>query len=218
LARRRKSCYAWSRRTRAALVGICLTGAALLVALDRGFVAPQWSRPAASRGQAFAVDFAQYHGRSFPVAHAVDGDTLHLGVPDASGPVTKVRLIGIDTPELGNGGREPMYFGPEAAAFAKRLALGKTVTVYLDERAGSRDRYDRLLAYLALPDGRFLNEELLLEGYAYADLRFRHGYYQKYQQLEASARALQKGLWARVTPEQMPPWRQRRLSSDAAVD
>jgi endonuclease YncB( thermonuclease family) len=218
LARKRSSHYAGSRRTRAALVGLCLTGAALLVALDRGFVAPQWSRPAASRGQAFAADFAQYHGRSFPVVHVVDGDTLHLGVPDASGPVTKVRLIGIDTPELANGGRKPMYFGPEAAAFAKRLAMGKTVTVYLDERAGSRDRYGRLLAYLALPDGKFLNEELLLEGYAYADPRFRHSYYQKYQQLEASARALKKGLWAHVTPEQMPPWRQRKRPADAGAD
>ena len=44
----------------------------------------------------------------------------------------------------------------------------------------------RLLAYIELPDGRFLNEELLSEGFAYADLRFRHSYYQKYQQLEAA--------------------------------
>jgi endonuclease YncB( thermonuclease family) len=218
LTRRRKSNYAWSRRTRAALVGICLTGAALLVALDRGLVAPQWSRPVASRGQAFAADFARYHGRPFPVVHVVDGDTLHLGVPDASGPVTKVRLLGIDTPEIAHGSQKPMYFGPEATAFAKGLALGKPVTVYLDERGGSRDRYGRLLAYLALPDGKFLNEELLLEGYAYADLRFRHGYYQKYQQLEASARALKKGLWAHVTPEQMPSWRQRRLPAGTPGD
>jgi endonuclease YncB( thermonuclease family) len=218
LTRRRKSNYAWSRRTRAALVSICLTGAALLVALDRGLVAPRWSRPSATRGQAFAADFARYHGRSFPVVHVVDGDTLHLGVPDAAGPVTKVRLLGIDTPEIGSGSQKPMYFGREAAAFARQSVLGKTVTVYLDERAGSRDRYGRLLAYLALPDGKFLNEELLLEGYAYADLRFRHGYYQKYQQLEASARALKKGLWAHVTPEQMPPWRQRKLPADAAAD
>ncbi len=181
-------------------------------------MAPQWSRPSASRGQAFAGDFAQYHGRPFPVEHVVDGDTLHLGVPDASGPVTKVRLIGIDTPELGGSGKTPMYFGREAAAFAQRLALGQTVTVYLDERAGNRDRYGRLLAYIELPDGKFLNEELLLEGCAYADLRFRHGYYQKYQQLEASARTLKKGLWAHVTPEQMPAWRQRKLPVDAPAD
>jgi micrococcal nuclease len=181
-------------------------------------VAPQWSRPSASRGQTFAADFARYHGRQSPVVRVVDGDTLHLGVPDVSGPVTKVRLLGMDAPELGVGGKEPMYFGREAAAFTKQLALGADVTVYLDEKARSRDRYGRLLAYIELPDGRFLNEQLLLDGYAYADRRFRHGYYQKYQQLEASARALKAGLWAHVTPAQMPPWRQRKQPVDAASE
>jgi len=83
------------------------------------------------------------------------------------------------------------------------------VTVYLDDRSASRDRYGRLLAYIELADGSFLNEDLLLEGYAYADLRFRHSYYQKYQQLEASARALRTGLWADVKAGQLPPWLQR---------
>jgi micrococcal nuclease len=103
-----------------------------------------------------------------------------------------------------------MYFAKEATTFAAALAAGKTVTIYLDQVAGSRDKYDRLLAYVALPDGRFLNEELLLSGYVYADLRFRHGYFHKYRQLEASARAGKVGLWAHVKPEQMPPWRQKR--------
>ena len=172
-------------------------------------MAPRWSGPSASRRQAFTTDFARYHGGSFRVTKVVDGDTLHLAVPDAGGVVTKVRLLGIDAPELGGPDRQRMYFGKEAAVFAERLALDKQVTVYLDEKAGSRDRYDRLLAYIELPDGKFLNEQLLLGGYAYADLRFRHGYYQKYPQLEASARALHAGLWAHVTPEQMPPWLQR---------
>jgi micrococcal nuclease len=165
--------------------------------------------------QAFAADFARYRGGQFRVVRVIDGDTLHLAVADAADPITKVRLLGIDAPELGGAGRAPMYFGREAAEFARRQALGRQVTVYLDEKAGSRDRYDRLLAYLELPGGKFLNEELLLEGCAYADTRFRHGYSQKYRQLEASARAVHAGLWAHVRPEQMPPWRQRRQPADA---
>lgn len=189
---------------------------ALLAWLDRDFIAPQWSGSSSTRAQTFATDFTRYHGGTFPVVRVVDGDTLHLGVPDASDTTTKVRLVGVDAPELGGGNRERMYFGTEAAAFAERLAMGKCATVYLDEQAGSRDRYGRLLAYIELPDGRFLNEQLLLEGYAYADVRFRHSYYEKYQQLEASARALKKGLWAGVTPEQMPPWLQRLRSEPSA--
>ena len=150
------------------------------------------------------------------MVRVVDGDTLHLDAPDLGSDSTKVRLLGIDAPEMGTNKNEKMYFAEEATALAKRLALGKEVGVYLDERAGSRDRYQRLLAYIELPDGRFLNEELLSQGHVYAERRFRHGYYQKYVQLEAGARALKQGLWKNVTPEQMPPWLQKRESQTTA--
>lgn len=213
MVRRRISRRALSRRKRAVLIGVTLIGTALLVWLDRDFVAPRWSDLLTQREQTFAADLARYHGGSFPVVRVVDGDTLYLGVPDSGDEVTKVRLIGIDAPEMGGGERERMYYAEEATAFARRLAQGKRVTVYLDQRAGSRDRYGRLLAYIELPDDRFLNEELLSQGFAYADLRFKHGYYQKYRQLEAGARALKEGLWAHVKPEQTPAWRQKRMQT-----
>jgi micrococcal nuclease len=202
-----------SRRNRAVLIGISLIGTALLILLDRDFVAPRWSDLLTPREQTLATDVERYHGQSFPVVRVVDGDTLHLGVADSTGDVTKVRLIGVDAPEMGSGRQERMYYAQEATAATKRLALDQHVTVYLDQQAGNRDRYERLLAYIELPDGRFLNEELLTEGFAYADLRFKHGYFQKYRQLEASARALKKGLWARVTVDQMPQWRQKRVQN-----
>jgi len=210
LVRRRKSRRALSRRQRAVLIGISLIGTALLIWLDRDFVAPRWSALFSERQQDFAADMAKYHGRTFPVVQVIDGDTLCLDAADSTQPVTKVRLIGIDAPEIG--GDESMYFAREATTFARHVVLDREITVYLDQQAGSRDRYGRLLAYLQLPDGQFLNEELLSQGFAYADTRFRHGYYQKYQQLEASARALKEGLWARVQPGQMPPWRQQKLA------
>jgi len=192
------------------VISLALTLAALLIGLDRGFTGPQRSRSRSSRQQTIAADSARYDGNAFAVVHVVDGDTLHLGIPDEDSRVTKVRLLGIDAPEMGDARKKPMYFAREATEFARDFALGKTVTVYLDQVAGSRDKYDRLLAYITLPDGKFLNEELLLGGYVYADLRFRHGYSYKYRQLEASARAAKAGLWANVAPEQMPLWRQKR--------
>ncbi len=217
MARRRKSNRALSRRTRAVLVSLGLIATALLVWLDRNVLSPQELGPSTSRPQTLATDVARYHGQRFPVVKVVDGDTLHLGAPDLGGDSTKVRLLGIDAPEMGTNRSERMYFAEKATAFAKRMALGKEVRVYLDERAGSRDRYQRLLAYIELPDGEFLNEELLSEGYAYADQRFKHSYYQKYLQLEAGARALGKGLWKNVTPEQMPPWLQKRLNKQSSI-
>jgi len=217
VARRRKSNRALSRRTRAVLVGLGLIGTAFLVWLDQhGISLPGWG-PSTPRQQTLATDMDRYHGQRFSVVKVVDGDTLHLGTPDLGGDSTKVRLLGIDAPEIGTNRSERMYFAEEATAFAKGMALNKEVRVYLDERAGSRDRYQRLLAYLELPDGRFLNEELLSEGYVYADRRFKHSYYQKYLQLEASARSQGKGLWRSVTPEQMPPWLQKRLGKQSSI-
>jgi micrococcal nuclease len=188
LARRRTSKRALSRRKRAVLVSISLIGTAFLIWFDRNVASPRWSGPSVSHGQTFATDAARYQGQKFPVVKVVDGDTLHLAAPDLGHDVTKVRLLGIDAPEMGTSTSERMYFAEESTAFARRLALDKVVSVYLDERAGSRDRYERLLAYIELPDGRFLNEELLSQGCAYADRRFRHSCYQKYLQLEAGER------------------------------
>jgi len=84
--------------------------------------------------------------------------------------------------------------------------------VYLDATEHTRGKYGRLLAYVQLPDGRFLNEVLVAEGFAYADLRFRHIFYHKYPRLEASARSRKKGLWEKVTRDQLPKWLQRKKS------
>jgi micrococcal nuclease len=191
------------------VISFCLTLAALLIGLDHSATGLRWPRLRSSRQERISADLAQYDRKMFAVVHVVDGDTLHLDVPDGRGRITKVRLVGIDAPEMGDAHRRAMHFADEATRFAKDQALGKMVTVYIDQQAGSRDKYARLLAYVALPDGRFLNEELLQGGYAYADTRFRHGYYHKYGQLEAGARAVKAGLWASVIPEQMPPWRQQ---------
>ena len=107
----------------------------------------------------------------------------------------------------GNDGAE--YFSQEATQAATDLALGKDVCVYLNTAGDTRGYYGRLLAYVKLPDDRFLNEVLLSEGFAYADLRFRHSLYNRYKQLEAGARTLSMGLWAGVSREQLPQWLQR---------
>jgi endonuclease YncB( thermonuclease family) len=189
-----------------------LVGAALLIGLDRGVLAPYWSRQTTPSRPATAQDATRYHNRMFAVTKVVDGDTLHIDAPDMSGSSTKVRLLGIDAPELGHRGVAQMYFATEATDYARQLAQGVTVTIYLDADGPSRGKYGRLLAYIEMPDGRFLNELLVSEGYAYADSRFAHSYYHRYKQLEASARALKKGLWATITPEQMPSWHRRPSS------
>jgi micrococcal nuclease len=153
-------------------------------------------------------DTSLYHGKTFTVVHVVDGDTLDIDFPDGENRHTRIRLLGIDTPEAA-GDDGPQYFSREATQAASDLAAGQVVRIYLDKGGRSRGYYGRLLAYVKLPDGTFLNEALLCEGFAYADLRFRHGLYNRYRQLEAGARTVAKGLWAEVSREQLPQWLQR---------
>jgi len=201
--------YAMSRHRCGAIIGVVVVLAVVGVWLSRSKVADTRPGQDASQGQKRSYDFGKYHGKTFSVVNVVDGDTLDIDIPDGEYPTTRIRLWGIDTPETKSSKSGVMYFGPEAAEFAAKLALARQVTIYL-EKHRTRGYYGRLLAYVKLDDGRFLNEVLLSEGYGYADLRFRHSFYNKYKQLEASARRAKKGLWEKVTMEQFPAWLKRR--------
>ena len=205
-----------SRRRRSAIFAVCLLLFAVLIWLDHSPFRHKWQPKPKSEEQAKAYDFEKYHAKTFTVAGVVDGDTIDIDIPDGEYDRTRIRLWGIDTPETKNPKLGVMYFGPEAAEFTKKLALGKQVTVYLEEHR-TRGYYGRLLAYVQLPDRRFLNEVLLTEGFAYADLRFRHSFFNKYKQWEASARSGKKGLWEKVTREQLPEWLQERMPNLLSV-
>ena len=156
-------------------------------------------------------DETRYHDRSFAVVRVVDGDTLIIDVPDASTakPVTRIRLWGVDTPELAHGATKAMHFGADAAAFAKQTLEGRSVHIVLSPKR-TRGKYGRLLAYVYLErGGRMFNEMLLEGGYAYADLRFAHHYKKRFEAADKRARKAGVGLWAHVTLEQMPAWKQR---------
>jgi micrococcal nuclease len=119
---------------------------------------------------------------------AVEGDTLELDGGE------RVRLIGVDTPETVDPRRPVQYFGKEASAFSRRLAQGRSVRLEYDQ--DTRDRYGRTLAYVYLPDGTFLNAEIIRQGYGHAYTRFPFRYQEEFLALEREARAQGRGLWA----------------------
>jgi micrococcal nuclease len=198
----KKKTFAMSRHRRTAIFALCLVLAAVLILLER--------MPFRRRWQPQSNDARKYHAKTYTVVNVVDGDTLDIGVRDGKYDHTRIRLLGIDSPETKGREGAPDYFGGEAARFAAEFALGKQVEIYLDEGSRTRGKYGRLLAYVKLLDDGFLNEVLLTEGFAYADLRFRHSLYNRYKQLEAVARKQQKGLWQDVKWEQLPEWLRRR--------
>lgn len=154
-------------------------------------------------------DLQRYHQRVFTVVKVVDGDTIDVDVPDGRYRHTRIRLWGVDTPEVAGSPRGEMYWGPEASAFARRKLLNNDVRLELVE-GNTRDKYKRLLGYVyVLSSGAMFNESLLCGGHAYADTRFSHPLRERFRTLETEARTSGVGLWRGVTVRQMPRWRQK---------
>jgi len=128
------------------------------------------------------------------VKYVYDGDTLQL--KDGR----KVRLIGIDTPEIFSKrqaiARDIKASGERArAALQKQLGLANQ-RIGLAYGAQRFDRYGRTLAHVFLPSGKNLQAWLIAQGYAIAfttppNDRMSHCY----QQQEARARQLTLGIW-----------------------
>jgi micrococcal nuclease len=94
------------------------------------------------------------------IERVVDGDTVVLR------DSTRVRLIGIDTPETVDPRRPVECFGAEASARAKEL-LPEGTRVRLEYDVERTDRYGRTLAYVyRADDDLFVNVELARDGYA----------------------------------------------------
>ena len=131
---------------------------------------------------------------AYSVSRVIDGDTVELKT--ASGLV-KVRLIGVDTPETVHPQKPVEYYGREASLFLKNLLRGESVhVVYGQERV---DQYGRTLAYLyRVPDGLFVNLEIIRQGYGHAYLRFPFRHMDLFNSYQQRARQAGKGLWGEV--------------------
>lgn len=107
----------------------------------------------------------------------------------------RVRLIGVDSPELDDA-REQVRF---MAFLAKRFTFTRLYQSTVDLLPGpeKRDAYGRLLAYIRTDDGEMFNETLVREGYAFAYLKFPfdEAWKMKLKEAESSARRSGKGLW-----------------------
>jgi len=121
------------------------------------------------------------------VKRVIDGDTLLLTNGE------KVRLIGVDTPETKHPQKPVQRFGREAYLFTRELVEGKEVRLEFDWQR--RDKYGRLLAYVYLTDGTFLNAEIIIQGYGFAYTRFPFKYLEEFRKYEREARENGKGLW-----------------------
>jgi len=124
----------------------------------------------------------------YRVVRVIDGDTIEL----ENGRM--VRLIGIDTPETVHPSKSVEYYGKEAGEFTRKMVEGKRIKLELDIQ--KQDKYNRLLAYVYLEDGTFLNAELVKQGYAKVSTYPPNvKYVDLFTKLQVEARENSRGLW-----------------------
>ncbi len=122
------------------------------------------------------------------VTAVVDGDTIEIEGGQ------RVRLIGVNTPETVDPRRAVQCFGKEASAYTKSLIEGKRVR--LEKDVSEVDKYGRLLRYVYLPDGTFINLKLVQGGYAQASAYPPDtAHKDAFQTAQTEAKEAQRGLW-----------------------
>jgi len=122
-----------------------------------------------------------------------DGDTIRATLAD--GQKVLVRLIGVDAPEIDGPHRQAEFGGAAATSFARRLIGTGPLTLERDPTGDDKDKYDRLLRYLRLTDGRDAGSEIIAAGYARAYRKFTYTRKESYQELEKQAKRAERGLW-----------------------
>ncbi len=126
------------------------------------------------------------------VEKVTDGDTIRVRYRERE---ERVRLIGIDTPEVPWYGGPEECFGVEAARYARGRLEGRVVRLVAGEER--RDRYGRLLAYVYLGNELF-NLTLVRLGFATAEpVAPNTRLARVFAQAEGRARAAGEGLWSR---------------------
>ena len=138
---------------------------------------------------------------SYRVIKVIDGDTIKLD----NGQL--VRLIGIDAPETKQGPKfdrdlkkrqisksKELAMGRRSWQYAKSLLEGKKVHMELDRQ--TYDDYHRLLAYVYLTNGIFVNKEIIKKGFAYPyAIKPNIKYAKIFDELYEEARQEHQGLW-----------------------
>ena len=141
--------------------------------------------------------------RSDPVLvrSVIDGDTIDVAT------VGRVRLLGIDAPEIGRGFDTSAPFGREARERLTAMILHRWVR--LEREGAAFDMHDRHLAYVMTEDGLFVNAVLVREGLARVSARLPLTRLQELQRAESEARASRRGMWGSA-PQIAPPSYTRR--------
>ncbi|MCX8031253.1 MAG: thermonuclease family protein [Thermodesulfovibrionales bacterium] len=146
------------------------------------------------------------------VTEVHDGDTISIRTRSFFGitiSVEKIRLIGIDAPELN---QEP--WGRKAKKYLKKLINESGAEVFLEYDVDRKDRYGRTLAYIWDKKGRMLNEKMIADGYALLyTVPPNVKYVELLSEAQKKARNSKLGIWGKNGLKEKPKdWRREHLN------
>ena len=134
----------------------------------------------------------------YAVASFEDGDTI---IVDMNGTLERIRFIGVDTPETQDPRKAIQCYGKAASAHTKQTIGTSKVRLVSGPDNTNRDRYGRLLRYVYLPNGRFINAELVNLGYGFAYTGFPFSKIDEFKSYQQDARKFNRGLWGICNPQ-----------------
>ena len=145
----------------------------------------------------FVSPFSLVYADSIPayVVRVVDGDTITVRLQNKY--IEKVRLLGIDSPEL----RDPktsvaQCFAQQAAGELSKKIMRKDIILESDSLSKNRDVYGRLLRFVRVPSAKnTVNEELVADGLAKVYRRSPTSRSASFDSAEKKAKKEKKGLW-----------------------
>jgi micrococcal nuclease len=139
------------------------------------------------------------------VRSVIDGDTIDVAT------VGRVRLLGIDAPEMGRVYDTAAPFAREARDRVTNLILHHWVR--LEQEGATLDVYSRHLAYVVTEDGLCVNTLLVREGLARVSARVPLTRLPELQRAEAEAQAFRRGMWGGTPEIPAPGYTQRSKAS-----
>jgi micrococcal nuclease len=137
-----------------------------------------------------AIQPTHLPARTDPVLVRVvfDGDTIDVAT------LGRVRLLGIDAPEIGHRFDNAAPFGREAKERLANLIAHRWVRLEFDGKR--EDAFERRLAYVLLEDGTFVNALLVREGLARVSTRVPLARLDELRRAETDAREHRRGMWS----------------------
>jgi len=137
--------------------------------------------------QTFSLGLQVKRSESVLVRAVIDGDTIDVAT------FGRVRLLGIDAPEIGRGFDTSAPFGREARDRLASLVLHRWIR--LEQEGALLDAYNRHLAYVMREDGVFVNAALVRDGLARVSARVPLSRLAELGRAQAEAQTFRRGMW-----------------------